>query len=198
MGQCGIDIVQLSGDKGCDSCPRVGVLEQCNGLITGSVRRKNATTPLVSGVLLVGRLHCKEMRSLTSPARRTQRHQKYKCGANLNHCSCPLRPSPPTPEVVLSASKEPLLSPGAAPSAPISTSPNSHPAPLGRVRHPGRDPTCTIDALPGEGRDLLTALGESADGEWHASGMWLTSEYTSGVHPRIVNAPKAWLTLLHA
>ena len=152
MGQCGIDIVQLSGDKGCDSCPRVGVLEQCNGLITGSVRRKNATTPLVSGVLLVGRLHCKEMRSLTSPARRTQRHQKYKCGANLNHCSCPLRPSPPTPEVVLSASKEPLLSPGAAPSAPISTSPNSHPAPLGRVRHPGRDPTCTIDALPGEGR----------------------------------------------
>ena len=61
-------------------------------------------------------------------------------------------PSPlPTPEVVPLASVEPVLTPGAAPSVPIPTHSNSQPPPLGRVRHPGRDPTCTIDALPGEG-----------------------------------------------
>ena len=49
MGQCGIDIVQLSGDKCCDGCPRVGVLEQCNDLVTGSVRRKKCYDEVAMG-----------------------------------------------------------------------------------------------------------------------------------------------------
>ena len=63
----------------------------------------------------------------------------------------------PTLEVVPLDSVEPVLvTPGAAPSVPIPTHSNSQPPPFGRVRHRGRDPTCTIDALPGE---TLTALG---------------------------------------
>ena len=61
-------------------------------------------------------------------------------------------PSPlPAPGVVPLASVEPVLTPGATPSAPIPTHSNSQPPPLGRVRHPGRDPSCTTDALPREG-----------------------------------------------
>ena len=34
MGQSSVDIVLLPSDIGCDSCPRVGVLEPCNDLVT--------------------------------------------------------------------------------------------------------------------------------------------------------------------